>query len=705
MQQSSKILRISLFLCLASFLLVIFTAYSYWKEQNRIFTEAKNNAKQEVIKAVNEIEGHLSKLQDSATNIANDLTSGTLKKDQLIDRFRKTMEENPEFSAVGSIYAPYKYNPKIRLYGPGYIKLKRLKDGIVFYQLESVVDYTEVLEYDWSNDHLVKGPFWTEPFYEEGIQSVVASFSAPFYEIDPITKKEVTIGLIHAAYFVEVIQDFMDSLELGKTGYGFLFSKKGTLLFHPNNEFVIQEKNILELPTVKTSKQLKSALEKVIKQSQASVIDYDDQLSGQNVWMFIEPFPSKEWSLAIAFIKEEVVVSPESQKQKLTIIVLGLMAFLFFLGILLLKTNKDNVKSLWLLSYYSAILLKIAIVAIWLMEINENKITQIGSGENRVRVFGKPGLNRFFNSQTQLKKSQKEPKYVPTGIFIQSLKFKGASDILVTGSIWQKYNKEVHEDISQGFTFPEAIDAEVNEIYRTQQGDSELIGWSFRATVRQEFNYSKYPFDSKQVRIKLWHKDHYKNVILTPDFDAYNLINTASQPGLDKNLFVSGWNIKGNFFEYNLHNDNTNFGIENYIGTKNYPELYFTIIMHRQFINILVNNFIVPFVVALLLFLVHLLIVEGVNVLQVFTSCTSFLFALIVNQFVLRDKILTSGIVYLEYFHFVLYIFIMVVAINAILYSQNKNISWIQYKHSLIPKLLHWPGMLGLLLMFTLLVF
>ena len=124
MQQSSKILRISLFLCLASFLLVIFTAYSYWKERNRILTEAKNNAKQEVIKAVNEIEGHLSKLQDSATNIANDLTSGTLKKDQLIDRLRKTIEENPEFSAVGSPYLPYKYNPKIRLYGPSYVRQK-----------------------------------------------------------------------------------------------------------------------------------------------------------------------------------------------------------------------------------------------------------------------------------------------------------------------------------------------------------------------------------------------------------------------------------------------------------------------------------------------------------------------------------------------------------------------------------------------------
>ena len=201
------------------------------------------------------------------------------------------------------------------------------------------------------------------------------------------------------------------------------------------------------------------------------------------------------------------------------------------------------------------------------------------------------------------------------------------------------------------------------------------------------------------------HKDHYKNVILTPDFDAYNLINTASQPGLDENLFVSGWNIQGSFFEYNLHNYNTNFGIENYIGTKNYPELYFTIIMNRQFIDVLVNNFIVPFVVALLLFLVHLLIVEGFNVLQVVAACSSFLFVIIVNQINLRSKILTSGIVYLEYFYFVLYIFIMVVAINAILYRQNKNISWIQYKHSLISKLLHWPGMLSLLLMLTLLVF
>ena len=77
----------------------------------------------------------------------------------------------------------------------------------------------------------------------------------------------------------------------------------------------------------------------------------------------------------------------------------------------------------------------------------------------------------------------------------------------------------------------------------------------------------------------------------------------------------------------------------------------------------------------------------------------------ILDQINLRSKILAGGILYLEYFYFILYLLIIAVAINAMLFSQKPNIRWLQYQQSLIPKLLYWPGMLTLLLVFTLFVF
>ncbi|MDJ0580952.1 cache domain-containing protein [Crocosphaera sp.] len=701
MKQPQKVFRVSLFICISSFLLVIFTGYSYWRERHHILADAKNNAKQEAVEAAKKIDSHLVKLKNSATAIANDLTSGRLKKEQLLDRLRSTMEENTAFYQAGVAYVPYGYDPNIRLYATSY---KRKEGKIQLDPVEDLYDYTEP-EHDWYHRPLVEGETWVEPYFGKIAQSLLADFCTPFYEIDPTTKKQMPAGVVCVNYSLDNLKQHMTSLELGKTGYGFIFSKKGTFLCHPNSDLVKQQKTIFELPRVERSKQLQLTLEKVTKQSQAMVIDYDDELTGQKAWIFFEPIPSTDWSLGVVFIKDEILVNTESQKQKLTTIILGLIALFFFLSILLLRTYQGTIKSLWLLSYYSSIFLGVGIFAIWSMDISQNKIYQIKSQKDRVLVFGEAGLNKFLNSSTKSIDQEKSPQYIPTGIFIQSLEFQDANDVFVTGYIWQKYNKKIHESISQGFILAEAIDPKITEYYRYREGSEEIIGWYFEAKLRQEFDYSKYPFDSKQVWLRLWHQDFYKNVILTPDFQSYELINPVSRPGLEEDFVLPGWRIQGSFFEYHINGYNTNFGIHNYIGQKNHPELYFTIILQRDFINIFINNLMVPIVVALLLFLVHLLILNEADSLAIVSACSAFLFIVILDQINLRGEILAGGILYLEYFYFILYLLIIAVAINAILFSQKPNIRWLQYQESLIPKLLYWPGMLTLLLVFTLFVF
>ncbi|MFN7556425.1 hypothetical protein, partial [Microcystis sp.] len=69
------------------------------------------------------------------------------------------------------------------------------------------------------------------------------------------------------------------------------------------------------------------------------------------------------------------------------------------------------------------------------------------------------------------------------------------------------------------------------------------------------------------------------------------------------------------------------------------------------------------------------------------------------------QKIITAGIIYFDYFYFILYIMILLVAINAILFASNIKLDWIHYKNNLIPKLLYWPTNLALLLLVTMLVF
>ena len=97
----------------------------------------------------------------------------------------------------------------------------------------------------------------------------------------------------------------------------------------------------------------------------------------------------------------------------------------------------------------------------------------------------------------------------------------------------------------------------------------------------------------------------------------------------------------------------------------------------------------VPIVVALLLFLVHLLILNESDSLAIVSACNGLIFIVILDQINLRSRILAAEILYLEYFYFILYILIIMVAINAILFSQKPNIRWLQYQQSLIQKLLY----------------
>jgi hypothetical protein len=317
----------------------------------------------------------------------------------------------------------------------------------------------------------------------------------------------------------------------------------------------------------------------------------------------------------------------------------------------------------------------------------------------------------FLQSNQKINNVQEKTIQIPTGVFIQYMKFVDASEIFIKGYVWQKYKKGIPSDISRGFTFPEAINSNIVEAYRRQQGDYEIVGWYVEANIYQNFDYSFYPLDDKKVGIRLWHKDFDKNIVLVPDFDAYTLISPSTLPGIDRQFFLPGWHLKNSYFQYQLHGYNTNFGIENYVGKENFPELYFTVYLRRKLIKIFIDNFMVPSIIAALLFIILLIFVKkhdeeaDFNALEIVSACGGFLFILIIDQISLRQKIVTAGLLYLDYFYFVLYLAILLVAINGLLFVSGKKIPLVQYQNNLITKILYWPSILGALLITTILVF
>ena len=699
-----RIFRLSLTLCVISFLSATFTIYAYWREKNQTRETAKNNARQEAVRAAKEIDNQLRKLQDSANSIAQDISKGKLKDQQLLERLKSTIEQNPNWFGVVAAYAPYTYKSQIRLYAPYYTRKKGKLQSL---QVESFYDYTQPGKGDWYIHPLASGPVWLEPFFGVASNTLLASFGTPFYRLNPKTKKKIPSGVVFANYSLDGLKNLMNSLKLGNTGYGFLLSQKGTFIYSPREDWVKEQKNIWQISQQYKSEKLRVAAEKALKGYRVE-IDFDNPLTGQSSWMFFEPIPTTGWTLSAVFIQDEILVTTKSLHNKLLLINLQIISFFFFLFILLFRAYKGSVRSLWAVSSSTSVVLLAGIGFIWYLQISEHKIEQ----KNNIVLLGKAGLNKFLQSGKS-PDTKESPLYIPTGVFVQSLEFQDANDVFVKGYIWQKYDINIPESVSRGFILPEAVDPNVTEIYRHQDQNFEVIVWYFEAKLRENFDYSKYPFDVKDVWIRIWPKDFYKNIILTPDFDAYDLMVPTSLPGLAEDFVLPGWNLESSFFQYKLNNYNTNFGINSYIGQDNFPELYFTVVLQRNFINILISNMMIIIVVLLLLFCVQILIIKrkdsdenlDFTALEIVSACGAFLFIIIIDQINLREKIITAGIIYLDYFYFILYIMILLVAINAILFASNIKIDWIDYKNNLIPKLLYWPTNLALLLLVTMLVF
>ena len=302
-----------------------------------------------------------------------------------------------------------------------------------------------------------------------------------------------------------------------------------------------------------------------------------------------------------------------------------------------------------------------------------------------------------------------ELSLMPTGIFIQSLEFKDANDVNLTGYVWQRYDiKDFTEPT--GIVFPEVVNSASNFIPRSQKeeyrkliGDKEVVGWYFEVTLRQSFNYKKYPLDHKTVWIRMWPRKFLQRSLLFPDFRAYQSTDIEDTFGIDTDIVLGNWKIEETFFDYHLPFYDTNFGLIGETNPKIFPELYFNIVLKRKFMNEFIINLVPLLTVATLLFLILLSTTTekekaerfDFSILGVIGVNSALFFVIIIAHVQLRRQFLGSGLVYLEYYYLLMYLIILVITADTYLISAGSRFRLLQYKDHLIPKLLYWPFFFG----------
>ncbi len=94
--------------------------------------------------------------------------------------------------------------------------------------------------------HDSEKPYWSEPFECTGNQQILSVYYLPFTLADSLGNTMLS-GNVACMLSLDFLQDVIAQTKIGKKGFAFLVSSKGTYLTHPIKEFVLH-RNIFNLP-------------------------------------------------------------------------------------------------------------------------------------------------------------------------------------------------------------------------------------------------------------------------------------------------------------------------------------------------------------------------------------------------------------------------------------------------------------------------
>ena len=661
------------------------------KEKTRLFAE--------------QIEQKLPPIMEIADRIADDLSYGKLDSAALIERLGNDVEKYDYVDGLFVAYKPFKFDKDTEFFAPLFLKPRNAPRRLTFLKY----DYTVK---DWFQKPLLEGASWVEPFIGGVSGEVLIQYGVPIYD-----QKQEPQGIVAINFSPEEVNKIVSSsLPSGESGYGFLLSRKGTYIYHPIAQLVQDQQSIIESENEK----LKAVAQKAIE-GEEGMVETTDPLSMQKSRTFFKPISYSGWIVGIHSFDERAANDYRQDSIKLIWLMMGISSFLILLIIMLIQLYQGSEKSYWGVTTITSLLSILAIYFIWYRTINSPPIEELK--ENDLMIANEAVLKHFIEYQNSISEKRKqEIFYVPTGVFVQHIQFVSAYNVMVSGYVWQTYSKKdsVYSDgipISRGFLFaeiePNAEVLSIEEAYRKDLGDREVIGWYFRVSVRKHFDYRHYPFDQQRIWLRLWHQDFNRQVILIPDLDSYKIINPISLPGLEENFVLPQWSLRASFFDFKSNTYNTTFGVGSEFAKETKPELYFNIVVQRKFLGPFITNIIPLIVIAIIVFTVltsaqkessgdTFLGFSGFGVVEL---CAAFFFVVIISQIEIRDSLQVSGIIYLDYFFFLIYLMLLTVSINSILFTRTDTFELIEYKGNLIPKLIFWPLLLGILLIITRVIF
>lgn len=652
-----------------SILVILFLIFLYFVFDLFLYQQQNSNQiiqkGQQATKELNiQTESILKEIQGIAEELTENISTGIIDRGNLAYNLNQILEFEHDISAIGALFTPYSYDENLRLYSPYILKKGTETQEVSF---DSFYDYTTP-SVPWYEESISLDENWTKPFYDEISQNEFIYFTKRFEM--PAIDGQIGSGLIFIGMSTQDIKDKLSSPILDYTGQPYLISVDGLYIVKPAD---------FKLRSPKQTKNMNVG--------ESGYVKISDPNTQETIYQFYAPLKSNDWIIVFEVVENEILESSSPYRKKIINIIIALTVFLTALAFYFIRPISRNYEPVYLFWFFSTplfALYMIASISICYLGLEfEDK-----SAKEQNAILNESLLENFKLDYIRESLDEKEepPIFIPTGIFIESIDFSTTGTVNIKGIIWQKYYKNVHDDVSRNVSISNANDQTLKKFFEKSFDNYTLIQWGFNMNVSSNFDYKKYPFNNENMWLQLKHQEFDKNIVLVPDLDSYQLNSSRYLPGLDKNINIRNWTIKNSFFSYTLDSYNTNFGIKDFIGQSGFPEIYFNILISPNILNVFISHFL-P--IAIALFLIFAIFKTATGHYVVRPYATLFL-ALIFLQISLRNNLGANEIVYIEYYYFLTYFIMVGVSLNTILLEKSK-LHLVQYKNNILPKLFFWP--------------
>ncbi len=684
-------------LCVIAAAVTIYLIYDYATRREQIDDAAFQAAQSQARASAEQIDTAFGELMILAGAIADELSSGELAYTDIEARMHNVTIDRPDIDGIAITFEPFVYNSDLRLFQT---YVYQQEDGSFETLTGATYDYTRrsdgTADTSWYVDTIDEGAQWHEPFFATGARKILVEYGVPFY-MAGTESQPVPAGIVSIDYTLEDVHNLIDDLQLGATGYGFVLSNQGTFLAHPVAEYVVNA-NIFEVDGLDEA--VATATQQALNGEQGFV-STRDPVTDAPTWYFLEPIGNTGWAVGIVLNQAQFQPdAPQTVREQMTI-ALALTCTIFLILATIFHVDRYRFTSFWAISTTFTTLSISLIVLTWMLT---NRL----QAQEGITITNPSELERYIQSIERPPGVVGRPLTIPTGVLIQAIAFPDPTSVTINGYIWQRY--PVDSDVTRGFALPQRIgeEATIKEVQRDIIDGQETITWRIGITLRQTFDSTRFPFDHRNIMVRIIPADRQANLLLMPDLSAYELLNPHLLPGVDSQASINNWILEHSEYSYAAPHDLTNFGYVNQVNVGTIHELRFSIQAQRVYLGPFIA-YLLPGMIAAIMTFAYLLsgrrVGDNDEIVGVLNYAAGLFFVVAVIHTALRDQIAAIGITYMEHLYILLYVAIIAVAANIFVVARFPDWTIVHYRDNLIPKVLYWPLFTGIMLFVTLVIF